>query len=435
MPFSLTPLPTNIVDNAAGHSSGHNNANSAINTIAAGALRLKDWEDQNRAVLSWTPSSESGLTAMAVNNTTNDATAAQAILNYLNATYGVGSRMFVRGGTSRMTSGITKPTGVQIIGTELSRWDFWDAGNVTALTVTDDNFTPIRGLRITGNQTGSNTATPNTTTSVGMSVTGARLNFEDLLIQGFNQGLDVTNNNTYIHNYDRCYWDNCMIAINADLANNFGAGGAAVSNSGERMNFNKCTVANSGTGFLASTSGLGLNFTGTSIDYCRVFGRIQDAHVFITAGSHLETTGGTTPNSYLIDMNFASRLTIADTNFIMGSQGVFYVVNTATASPGYYAMAHFDGCHAYYVVPTGVTSTRAEFSEQVFPVTTGASTITVASFFITKWNAIKVNVVAWNGNPAANVTARISAIDHVNGTVTVTLSAAAPANTWIELDC
>jgi hypothetical protein len=394
---------------------------------------LKAWEDANRAVLSWSPSPESGLTALAVNASTNDAPAAQAQMNYLNTTYGTGARLFVRGGTSNMNAGLTKPTGIQIIGTELSRWDFFFAGNVTALTVTDDNFTPIRGLRITGNQTGSNTATPNTTTSVGMSVTGARLNFEDMLIQGFNVGLDVTNDNTYIHNYDRCYWDNCKTAINADLANSFGAAGSVNSNSGERMNFTRCIIANSGTGFLASASGLDINFVGTSIDYCRVFGRIQDSHIFFT-NSHLETTGGTTPNAYLLDMNFASRLTMEACNFIMGNQGVFYVVNTATASPGYYAMAKFEGCHAYYIVPTGVTATRAEFSEQVISVPTGATTVTVASMFVTKWNTMKVAVVAWNGNPAPNITARISAIDHTNGVVTAALSGAAPANTWLEFD-
>jgi hypothetical protein len=400
---------------------------------SSSGMTQKNWEDAHRAILSWNPSTESGLTALAVNASTNDAPAAQAQMNYLNSTYGAGARLFVRGGTSNMNAALTKPTGIQILGTELSRWDFWFAGNVVCLTVTDDNFTPIRGLKITGNQTGSNGTTPNTTTSVGMSVTGARLNFEDMLIQGFNYGLDVTNDNTYLHNYDRCYWDNCKTAINADLGNSFGAAGTANSNSGERMNFRGCIIANSGTGFLASASGLGMHFSHTSIDYTRVFGRIQDAHVFFE-NCHLETVNGTTPNTYLFDLNAASRFTMVACNFIMGGAGVYYVVNTATASPGVYAMAKFEGCHAYYVVPAAVTQTRTEFSEPVVAVTTGATTVTVPSFFITKWNAISVQVVAWNGNPAANVTARITTIDHTNGTVTVTLSAAAPANTYILLD-
>lgn len=410
----------------------------------SGAGSIKAWEDANRAIAAKAPSAESGLAPAAINNSTDDAPRYQTMLNYLASTYG-GGTLYVPPGTSIMNSGITIPSGVQIVGSEKSKWDFFFASDsVVALTITADNYTAIRGLWINGKQQNAHRGDATTTAQVGLRIHGARLSFESMRISGFNQGIDITENDTYILAFDKCYIDNNKVGLNADINNSFSQNpGGPSSNSGERISFTNSLFSNSGTGFMGSSSGLSLHFTNTSFDFINLFGRIRDAHVFFT-NCHLETTGvpsgapsssGGTRLAYLFDMDFASRLSMDSCNFIMGSQGVYYVVNGGTASPGYYAMAHFDGCHVYNIVPTGVTATRAEFSEQVFPVTAGQTTITVASMFITKWNTIKVNVVAWNGQPAANVTARITAIDHTNGTVTVTLSGAAPSNTFIELDC
>jgi hypothetical protein len=413
---------------------------NAVQGGGSAGASTKSLEDAARAVYAKGPSAESGLTALAVDGSTDDAARIQAMLNYLKAAYN-GGKLILPPGRSIVNSGITLPDGVQVVGSEMSVWDFWFASDgMTALTFTGSDQTPIRGLKIQANQYDSNTGQANTTTKVGLRVSGNHLTFEDLYVFGFNVGIDLTQDDTYIIAFDRARINNCMVGVNADLGAVY-ATGTANSNSGERISFTNSLIANCGTGFWASASGCGLHFTNTSMDFINLFGRIQDAHVFFT-NCHIETQGvpvtptnvGGTRLPYLFDLNAAARLTVIGTNFIIGRTGVSSVINNAVAPPGLWGMAFFSGCHIYYTPPAGVTATRAEFSEQIIPVPQGATTVTVSSLLINRWSPVRAATVAYNGSAQVATTARVTAMNFTNSTVTITMSVAAPANTYIEVD-
>lgn len=403
-------------------------------TGGTGGVSSKAMEDAARAIWAKGPSAESGLTAASINGSTNDAGRYQSMLNYLSTTYG-GGTLFVPPGTSVMTSGITIPTNCMIKGSERSIWDFSSASDgVVGITVDDNNRSVIDGLYIKANQTGANSSSPNTITKTGIKIHGARLSFRNVRIEGWNWGIDVGDSDTYIHTYDNCVFTQNRIGYNCDIVNAFGYNPGGSSNSGERMSFVNCLFDNSGLFAAASGSGVSMHFTNCSFDYPRDFFRGRDAHWFFT-NCHLETSGTTTPAGYLFNLDFASRVTMVACNFIMGSEGIYSLVNNSTPSPGVYAMMHTSDCDAYFVNKTGVTiDYKAEFSDPVVAVTAGATTVKVASMFLTAWSTVSVEVVGWNGNAAANVTARVTAIDLTNGNCTVTLSGAAPSNTYIRLN-
>jgi hypothetical protein len=412
---------------------------------AASGVSLKTIEDASRSVYAMKPSTESGLTAIAADNSTNDAPRIQAMLTYLKTTYGGGQLFLPYGRTSVMGSGITIPAGVQIVGSETTRWDFFNAGSAaTAITVNDNHFVPIRGLRIGGSQYDANTNNANVTTSTGIQVKGYNLSFVDVHISGFNTGMDFTNDDTFLINCYQCTIDTCVLAVNCDMSNVWTGGAAQINNSGERMSFVDSIIANCGTGFWATGGGLGLNFTTTSFDFVKLWGRIRDAHVFFDQ-SHLESTGigtaaaatsGGTRNSYMFEMSYAARLNMVNTNIVLAGDGVYHVVDPSVGPTNYGSgMAHFVTCDAYNKAPAGAGGqSNGYFSEQLWPVTAGATTVTVYSIFLSRWSTVKASVVATDGSPEANVTARITGIDQTNGTVTVTLSAAAPSGTFLELN-
>lgn len=415
-----------------------NDAGDTITIASAGGSgsgSIKTVEDAAKAIWAKGPSAESGLTAAAINGSTNDAGRYQAMLNYLSTTYG-GGTLFVPPGTSVMTSGITIPANCMIKGSERSIWDFSTAADgIVGITVDDSNRSVIDGLYIKANQTGANTASPNTITKTGLKLHGARLTFRNVRIEGWNWGVDVGDSDTYIHTYDNCVFTQNRIGYNADIINAFGYNPGGSANSGERMSFTNCLFDNSGLFVAGSSSGLSLHFTNCSFDYARDFFRFRDCHAFFT-NCHLETSGPTTPAGYLFNMDFASRLTMDACNFIMGAEGVYTLTNNASPSPGYYAMAHFKDCDGYFVNKTGVAiDFKSEFSDPVVgPVTVGATTVKVACLFLTSWSTTSAKVVAWGGTLEANVTARVTTVDLTNGNVTVTLSGAAPANTYVRLN-
>ncbi|WP_375432485.1 hypothetical protein [uncultured Friedmanniella sp.] len=400
-----------------------------------GGPSLKSLEDASRAIYALSPSPETGLTAVAADAGTDDAPRLQAMLDYLKKTYGGGQLILPPGRTSNCNSTITIPAGVQVIGSATSVWDFWYAGSAaTAVVVNDKECTPIIGLKIHGNQWDANRTSHNTTTSTGLRVSGYTLNFVDVHVSGFNWGVDFTNDNTYLVSFERSTIDGCMVAINIDLDNTWTGGSGSVSNSGERMAFTDCVIANCDTVYWATGNGVGLFFTHTSMDFCTTWGRQRNAHVFFQ-GCHLESTYSGR-NRYLFDLDVNSRLYMVNCLFILGTPGIYYAINPASAPWNLgWGIAHFTSCGVSYN-PTpaaqGDGAVSTGYSESLVPVPTGAAKVVVASFFVSKWNAMKVNVVA-AGGPAADVTARISAISTANATVTVTLSAPAPAGTWLEV--
>ena len=397
---------------------------------------VKSTEDSSRAIYALGPSPESGLQAIAADGAANDAPRLQAMLDYLKSTYGGGVLMLPPGRTSRCNSTITIPAGVQVRGSATTVWDFWYAGSaVTAIVVNDKEFTPIMGLEIHGNQWDANRTTHNTTTSTGLNISGYTLSFVDVHITGFNWGIDFTNDKTYLVNFERSTINNCMVGINLDLDNSWTGGPAKVLNSGERMSFTDSIVANCDTVYWATGNGVGLFFVHTSMDFCATWGRQSNAHVFFS-NCHLESTYSGR-NRYLFDLTVNSRLYMVNCLFIMGAAGIFHAINPANVPWNLgWGLAHYTSCSVYFTPTPAGTSAGAvgtSFSESVVPVPAGATKVVVASFFVSKWNPVKVSVAAMWG-PAANVTARVTGVNYTDGTVTVTLSEAAPAGTVLEVE-
>jgi hypothetical protein len=410
---------------------------NAAPQLTSGSLSLKTWEDASRSIQAMSPSTESGLTAIAANASTDDAPRIQAMLNYIKNTYGGGRLLLPYGKTSNCNSTITIPAGVQVVGSAKTVWDFWYAGTaVTAIVINDNDCTPIDGLTIHGIQWEANNSGRNVTTCTGLNITGHGLNFRDVHIGGFNWGIDITNDNTYIISFEQSSVIGCMVCINADIANAWTGASAAPGNSGERITFTDCVFANSATVYWATGNGTDVFFTHTSMDFNNTVGRQQNAHVFFN-NSHIESTYDGTDH-YLIDMSANPRLFMTNCEFVMGSAGIYYVLNPANGPWNYGAgMMHVSSCYAYFNMTSNASTAGAvgsSFSEPMIAVPQGATSITVASLFVSKWNAVKVNMAATDGGAAANVTARISAMNVVDGTVTVTLSSAAPAGTFIELN-
>jgi len=383
------------------------------------------------------PSVESGLVAIFADAWNDDAPRLQAMLNYLKTSYGGGQLVLPPGRTSNCNSTVTIPAGVQVVGSATSVWDFWYAGAaVNAVVVNDKECTPIIGLKIKGIQWDANQVNHNTTTSTGIRITGSTLNFVDVQIYGFNWGVDYTNDNTYLVTFVRSSITNFMVAVNLDLDNVWTGGPAKIANSGERMSFTDCVIANCDTVYWATGDGAGLFFLHTSMDFVVTWGRQQNAHVFLTS-CHLESTYSGR-NRFLFDIAVNSRLSMVNRLFILGTAGIYHAINPANAPWNLgWGMVNFTSCNASYAPSPAAQTAKAvntDFSECLVLVPAGATKVVVASFFISRWNPVKAAVVAASGGPAAEVTVRVSAVSVADATVTLTLSVPAPVGTWEEVE-
>ena len=397
----------------------------------------KSWEDAARALHAVAPSPESGLDPIKADGETDDAPAIQKMLDHLKSTYGGGQLFVPVGRTSRCNSTITIPSGVQVVGSETSEWDFWYAGtDVTAIVVKDRNFTPIHGLRIHGIQWEANNSKHNNTTSTGIKVSGDTLRFVNVQVHGFNWGVDLTNNDTYIISFDSCVISSCMVGLNADISNAW-SDGTAADNSGERITFTNSLFANCGIAYWASGNGLGLFFVNTSFDFMPMWGLQRDANVFMD-NCHLESSYGPDARHFMFVLQYGAHFNMVNCLFIMGSPGIYYVLDPgAHPSELGWSIAHFTSCNASYKETDAAIAAGAKwtgFSEPIVAVPVGATKITVTSMFASEWNAISVRVVAAGAQAQADVAARITEVNTLEGTVTVALSGPAPAGTFIELD-
>lgn len=406
---------------------------------SSSGLTTKNWEDRCKAVWAIAPSSESGLTALSVNASTDDRARIQAMLNYLNTTYGRGSTLILSSGTSNVNSAVTLPAGVRIQGVPgESLWDFWGAGTgtFTAITISDNDCTPITGLRINGQQWDSNTSTANVTTNTGLNIAGHHLNFVDVKVSGFNRGINITNSNTYILTFERCVLNNCKTALFGDLGGNYGA--TAVTNSGEMIRLSNSVISNSGTGFAVSGNNMGLFLEKTCIDFTNIFGKAYDSHVFLT-DCHLETTYNATPSTmgsdgsparYLFDLDANPRMNFTNCLFIMGAAGIYSVINPAKAPwNNGVGVVQFDTCNGattnHASVPAGTIN--GGFTTVMVNFGTGETTKSAASLFVSRWNAIRAHTVSVDSSVQSGINATITTVNQTQGYVTITLSSAAPS--------
>lgn len=413
---------------------------TAVNaqTTTTGITR-KNLEDATRTIYALNPSTESALTPIAADANTNDAPRIQAMLNYIKNTYGAGTLQIPPGKVSNCNTAITLPAGVQVRGSITSRWDFYYAPEgITALTINDSDTTPIDGLTINGKQWDANASTANTTTSTGLRITGSNLWFNNVSIRSFNTGVDLTADHTYIINFQQCTLIGNKLGINLDLSNEWSGRTTGSIDSGERITITDSLIANCGTAFWATGNGLDLHLVNTSNDGNNLYGRINVARVY-NVSSHFEGTynaeTGSTGHPYMFQMDSNARMTFTACDFILGGTAATHIINPANGPANYGGgYVKYTACDVFSAKTAAAASaTVLGQSETVVPVTTGATTVTMSTACISKYSRARVTIVGTDGYPQANVTARITEINTAAATLTVTLSAAAPSGTFLEI--
>lgn len=352
-----------------------------------------------------------GLAAVAANGT-DDAAKLQAILTYVKSSYGAGEVRLPHGKTVTIGSGITIPAGVRLTGDATSIIRYTPTTG-TAITINDGSATPLTGFKLTGPGQTGNTAT-------GINIKGARMTFRDLEVRYFNRGISVVNSDTYILDFNSCRMGNCGTIIWADVAGK--SGSAGVSNSGERLLFTNCLFDNSGEVIYASENGPDVVFIGCSLDFCRSYGTFWDLVVrFI--GCHIESAAGTT-NPYLFTGLGNPKLHLTSTYILMGGQGVYHVMNPANApyNFGNGNLRMTDSTFYWGNGPAGAGGGNIT-SEQIVPVASGATSVTVTSPWISAWSAARVSWAGMPGQATPATAPQITVVDNTARTITVTFPA------------
>jgi hypothetical protein len=336
-----------------------------------------------------------GLAAVTFNNTTDDAPALQAQLNYLKNTYGGGQVVLARpnGAGVRITTGLAIPAGVQLLSDELTLINATAITTGAAITVNDSNFTPLVGIRMDGGLF-SPTSADLTNSYTGISVTGTGLKFEKCHLQYFARALDITHSNTFGVTFQDFTIDNCAIGLYGDHE------AASTSNSGEKIVFTGGSIANSVRGFRLTGNGTHARFTDASIDFCDDLGSVNNAHVFIQG--HLES-GGDGVNNYLFDVTGNSVVDIADTQIVMGGRtGGLYYIFKQTAGPANYSFgsARFRGVHVFFTDSDGASKNIR--SEEMINWPANTTSLTMTTPFPLRWCIATAQFCATDGGGLPN---------------------------------
>lgn len=312
-----------------------------------------------------------GLTPVTFNDTTDDGPALQAQLTYVKNTFGGGQVVLSKpnGAGVKITSGLTIPTGVQLVSDERTVIDATAITTGAAITVNDTNFTPLVGIRMDGGMfVPTSTDLPSTYT--GISVAGSGLKFEKCHLQYFGRALDVAHSDTYGVTFEDCTIDHCATGLYGDIE------AAGVGNSGEKIVYSGGSIANSVRGFRLTAGGMHARFVNTSIDFCKELGSTNNARIFFQG--HLES-GGDGVNNYLFDVTGNSMVDIVDTEIVMGGRtGGLYYIFKQSAGPSNYAFgaARFSNVHCYFVDSDGnAQNVRSEHMVD-WPANTTTKTIT-----------------------------------------------------------
>lgn len=366
-----------------------------------------------------------GLTAIAADGTTNDASTVQAHLNYVKNTYGGGHVVLSKpGGAIKFNTGITIPAGVQLVSNEHTRLDFSGIGSGTAITVNDQDFTPLVGVYLEG----PNAAGSLANASTGISVTGIGLRFYNTRIRYFGRGVDVTHSNTFILTFVGGDIGHCGTCIYAD----FEAAGAIVA--GERIVFEHFTIYNAARGMNVTGNGTSFYLTNCSVDFCMEFGRILNAWMYFT-GDHLEGSGGSGTPGYLFDVTGNSHMFFSNTNIIMaggGTNNLNYLFNPANGPSNYgFGRAVFATCNAFFVDQNG--SALNFWSEHMLSWPAGTTTQSLYVPWPIRWCAVTAEFCATDGYSRDTAdTVQITGMNSPAGRLTLTTPSSG-AQRWIRL--
>lgn len=373
-----------------------------------------------------------GVTAVVANGSTNDAATVQTQLNYVKTTWGAGVLVLPANKTLKMNAGITIPAKVQLVyaGTVL---DFSALSTTTgvAVTVSDSDFTPLVGTggMIVG-PSGDPRGTPTNTAdvSVGVKVTGVRLDFIDFNVRSFGRGVDTAQSETWSLTFRggsiyQCYY--CIWADNnADVA----------SNAGESIVFDGLTIYNAVRGMRICGNGVSAFFTHCRIDYLLTrFGELEDARVHFT-NCHIEVGG--TQIAYLFDVDKNAHVDFTATYILMGAGSpniTFYLFNPAKApwNPGF-GGARFSGAKIFYVNPSAANSEQRSEYMVAFP--SGTTTLALHTPYPIRWCPVSAEFVSSDSTRVANTDqAYVTWTDASTGNITVTASASSGSTRWVRI--
>ncbi|MDP4143175.1 MAG: hypothetical protein Q8936_01655 [Bacillota bacterium] len=366
-----------------------------------------------------------GQIAVHADNIVDDSMIIQNLLNYISTNFGSGSLMLPPNKILKCSNGITIPQGVTLIGNG-SLLDFSSAGNIVAITINGSGFTPLSNINIKGNNTG-NASNFSTTTSTGLSVIGNKLNFHKVSIYYFNYGIDLAHSNTYLITLDYCNIYLCAIDIYADLYSR------SATTAGERITFNNCNFFNSQLICKASSNALDMYFNNCSCDYSNYFFSVNDAMLFFN-NCHFESNSSGTSGSWYSSVNYlfdtgSSGGRLLFTNCLFDIFNMSLVINSTNFNAN--AKVCFTNCIGYYKNSLG-TTTNCYSDENIFAYA-GATSATMYSCFISQITyPFAISSCNWN-NMQNNVTAYISAVDVVNGKITISFSSTLPHNGYTRV--
>lgn len=370
-----------------------------------------------------------GLTAVTFNNSTDDAPALQALLNYVKSTFGGGRVVLSKPGSVgvRILSGLVIPAKVQLVSDEWTLINASGMNSGTAITVNDSDFTPLVGIRLDGGLFTPTTANL-TSTYTGISVTGVNLKFEKLHLQYFGRGIDIARSNTFLLAFTDCGIGRCAVGLYADIE------AAAASNSGESIVFARGVIANSVRGFQASANGLNLRFKDASLDFCTELGTNNNGRIFIDG--HLEV-GGVDAGAYLFDLTGNGILKISNTEIVMGGgrSGGLQQICRADRGPANYGFGavRIKNTTCFFVDPTNTGDSR--HSEDLIPWETGITTKTFYVPWPLRWVQVTAQFCATDGAVPPNAdTIRVSAMNTTTNQITLTSSASFAGQRWVRVN-
>lgn len=415
---------------ANGHAATKSYVDTQISTASGGSGSGSPTVANGQTIHADNVPSNSGLSNVAADNSTDDAATLQAQLNYIKSTWGGGTLVLPSAKTMRIQSGLSLPSNVRIIGdrTSLLRYEKTSGA---AITVNDGSRTPLAGFRLFGPSSGG----PGS--SVGIDISGARNTFRELEIRYFYRGLNLVNDDTYINTFESMMIGNCTMCVWADIVNVSGSGTSA-NNSGERTVFNNCLFDNSTQAVYFSAPGSSVFFTNTSIDFVGKFGTLSDVNAgFVNC--HLEGNYGAlqSQNSgpkYMFELLYSARVTLTNVIIILAGGGSpsFMLVKPG-GSAGSSAYMHLNSVFCYFTGADG--SDHNVKSEAVFDIAAGATSFTTYVPWSPTWSATKVGFVFNNGHVVPNgITAAVASFSETTGQVTINFSSAVQSAASLSID-
>jgi len=426
------PQPSEVVDarydpiNEVTHATLKERLDNASSELAENANRLNSKE-----IDAFYPPAP--LIGVYADNTNDDATIIQNLLNHIDSNYVNGGELKLPNKSMKCLSGLVIPSTVRMGGDgENTILDFSSIGSgvtFNAITVNDSGVTPVHDLVIKGNGVVSvvdTYAELSVTTSTGISITGSNLFFEKVIIRNFNIGVNLANDNTYLVTFSKSEIHTCQTDIY--LKN----GTESSVNAGERITFKDCNLFNSGLILDLDGTTTGVFFDGCSLDYCNEFMHVKDTRVYINnchIESCLETAsrGWRSKVNYLFSTTGSGRIYFSNIDFNLFQ--IQYIVNPDS----YYgtAFARYNHCTAWFRDELGVD--RSAYSEQDVFFLSGATTVSFYSCFVSKIVYPSATFAASYNSTQKNLIAYITTLDVNTGQVVVTMSGSAPSNGFVKV--